>query len=359
MQNAAKKIVTVVGARPQFIKAFALSRALKQAPDLEEILIHTGQHFDEKMSEIFFSELGIARPRYHFAIHGGSHGTMTARMLEEIEDVLLQEKPDAVVVYGDTNSTLAGALAAAKLHIPLVHIEAGLRSFDRHMPEEINRVVTDHLSDILICPTQVAIDNLTREGIARNLYLAGDLMYDAMTIATPLAEQSSTILETLGLVSGRYGVATVHRAANTDDPETLARILDFIAAEARTRPIVFPLHPRTLAAANHAGFDPARPGVRVIEPVGYLDMCRLLHHAAVVLTDSGGVQKEAYFHRVPCITLRNETEWTETIDAGWNRLWTSDSYNERREILDYGDGDAATEIVSIIRSALGPARSGR
>ena len=352
MQNAPKKIVTVVGARPQFIKAFALSRALKQAPDLEEILIHTGQHFDEKMSEIFFSELGITPPRYHFAIHGDSHGTMTARMLEEIEDVLLQEKPDAVVVYGDTNSTLAGALAAAKLHAPLVHIEAGLRSFDRRMPEEVNRVVTDHLSDILICPTRVAIDNLAREGIIRGVHLAGDLMYDAMTIATPLAERRSTILETLGLNPGQYGVATVHRAANTDDPEKLARILDFVAAETRTRPIVFPLHPRTLAAASRAGLDPARPGVRVIEPVGYLDMCQLLHHAAVVLTDSGGVQKEAYFHRVPCITLRNETEWTETIDAGWNRLWTSDAYKERREIPDYGDGDAATEIVSIIRSAL-------
>ncbi len=355
MQNAVKKIVTVVGARPQFIKAFALSRALKQTPDLEEILIHTGQHFDEKMSAIFFSELGIAPPRYHFAIHGGSHGTMTARMLEEIEDVLLQEKPEAVVVYGDTNSTLAGALAAAKLHIPLVHVEAGLRSFDRRMPEEINRVVTDHLSDILICPTQVAIDNLAREGISRGVHLAGDLMYDAMTIATPLAEQRSTILETFGLSPGQYGVATVHRAANTDDPETLARILDFVAAEARTQPIVFPLHPRTLAAASRAGLNPARPGVHVIEPVGYLDMCRLLHHAAVVLTDSGGVQKEAYFHRVPCVTLRDETEWTETIDAGWNRLWSSDTYKERHEIPDYGDGDAATEIVSIIRSALQPA----
>jgi len=354
MQKA-RKIVTVVGARPQFIKAFALSRALKQAPDLEEILIHTGQHFDEKMSEIFFSELGITPPRYHFAIHGGSHGTMTARMLEEIEDVLLQEKPDAIVVYGDTNSTLAGALAAAKLHITLVHIEAGLRSFDRQMPEEVNRVVTDHLSDVLICPTKVAIGNLAREGIARGVHLAGDLMYDAMTIATPLAERRSTILETLGLSPGQYGVATVHRAANTDDSKMLTRILDFVAAEAQTRPIVFPLHPRTLAAASRAGIDPARPGVRVIEPVGYLDMCRLLHHAAVVLTDSGGVQKEAYFHRVPCITLRNETEWTETIDAGWNRLWSSDSYKERREILDYGDGNAATEIVSIIRGALQPA----
>jgi UDP-GlcNAc3NAcA epimerase len=280
---------------------------------------------------------------------------MTARMLEEIEDVLLQEKPDAVVVYGDTNSTLAGALAASKLNIALVHIEAGLRSFDRRMPEEVNRVVTDHLSDILICPTKVAIDNLAREGITRGVHLAGDLMYDAMTLATPLAEQRSTILETLALNPGKYGVATVHRAANTDDPEMLARILDFVAIEAQTQPIVFPLHPRTVAAASRAGLDPARHGIHVIEPVGYLDMCRLLHHAAVVLTDSGGVQKEAYFHRVPCITLRNETEWTETIDAGWNRLWTSEAYKERGEIPDYGNGNAATEIVSIIQTALHPA----
>jgi UDP-GlcNAc3NAcA epimerase len=354
MQGVRRKIATVVGARPQFIKAFALSRAFAQAPDFEEILIHTGQHFDENMSEVFFSELQIPPPRYHFAIHGGSHGTMTARMLEEIEDVLLQEKPDAAVVYGDTNSTLAGALAAAKLHVPLIHIEAGLRSFDKRMPEEVNRVVADHLSDVLVCPTRTAIDNLAREGITRGVHPAGDLMYDAMRIATPLAERTSAILETLGLKPAAYGVATIHRAANTDDPAALARVLDFVAAEARKQPIVLPLHPRTLAAAGAAGLDPERPGVRVIAPVGYLDMCRLLHHASVVLTDSGGVQKEAYFHRVPCITLRDRTEWTETIAHGWNRLWLSDNYAERREIPDYGDGNAAGEIVGIIRAALAP-----
>jgi UDP-GlcNAc3NAcA epimerase len=355
MQNARRKIATVVGARPQFIKAFALSRALAQAADFAEILIHTGQHFDDSMSAIFFSELQIPPPRYHFAIHGGGHGTMTARMLEEIEDVLLQEKPDAVVVYGDTNSTLAGALAAAKLHIPLIHIEAGLRSFDKRMPEEINRVVADHLSDVLICPTRAAVDNLAREGITRGVHLTGDLMYDAMKIATPVAERTSRILEALGLNPGGYGVATIHRAANTDDAAALARVLDFIAGEALRNPIVFPLHPRTLAAARDAGLDPGRPGVRVIEPVGYLDMCRLLHHAAVVLTDSGGVQKEAYFHRVPCITLRDRTEWTETIECGWNRLWLSNGYTQRREIPDYGDGNAAAEIVTIMRDALNAA----
>jgi UDP-GlcNAc3NAcA epimerase len=356
MHSARKRIATVVGARPQFVKAFALSRALAQSPDFEEILIHTGQHFDDNMSDVFFQELEIPPPRYHFAIHGGSHGTMTARMLEEIEDVLLQEKTDAVVVYGDTNSTLAGALAAAKLHIPLIHIEAGLRSFDRRMPEEVNRVVADHLSDVLICPTRAAIDNLAREGITRGVHRAGDLMYDAMRLATPVAERTSRILETLGLDPRGYGVATVHRSANTDDPAALARVLDFIAREARTRPIVFPLHPRTLAAAARAGLDPKRAGVRVIEPVGYLDMCRLLHNAEIVLTDSGGVQKEAYFHRVACVTLRDQTEWTETIECGWNRLWHSDGYAERRDIPDYGDGTAAAEIVSVMRGALNAAR---
>jgi UDP-GlcNAc3NAcA epimerase len=352
MQNVRKKIVTVVGARPQFVKAFALSRVLAQAPDFEEMLVHTGQHFDDNMSAIFFTELNIAPPRYHFAIHGGSHGTMTARMLEEIEDVLLQEKPDAVVVYGDTNSTLAGALAAAKLHVPLMHIEAGLRSFDRRMPEEINRVVADHLSNVLICPTRVAIDNLAREGITRGVHLTGDLMYDAMRLATPVAERTSRVLETLGVKPGGYGVATIHRAENTDDSAALARVFDFIAKEAQTRPIVFPLHPRTLAAAATAGLDPKRPGVLVIAPVGYLDMCRLLHHAALVLTDSGGIQKEAYFHRVPCITMRDRTEWTETVACGWNRLWSSHGYSKRRDIADYGDGNAAAEIVTIMRSAL-------
>ena len=355
MANPRRKIATIVGARPQFIKAFALSRALGHAADFEEVLIHTGQHFDDNMSDIFFTELRIPPPRYHFAIHGGSHGTMTARMLEEIEDVLLQEKPDAVVVYGDTNSTLAGALAAAKLHIPLVHIEAGLRSFDKRMPEEINRVVADHLGDVLICPTRTAIDNLAREGITRGVHLAGDLMYDAMRIATPVAERISKILETLGLAPGTYGVATIHRASNTDDPAALARALDFIAQEARQRPIVFPLHPRTLAAANAAGLALEHPGVRVIAPLGYLDMCRLLHHASVVLTDSGGVQKEAYFHRVPCVTLRDRTEWTETIECGWNRLWHVDGYRERRDIKDYGDGNAAAEIVAILRATLNAA----
>lgn len=352
MQRAPRKIVTVAGTRPQFIKAFALSRALAEASDFEEVLIHTGQHFDDNMSAVFFSELNIKRPRHHFSIDGTRHGATTAQMLAAIEGALLEERPDAVIVYGDTNSTLAGALAAAKLELPLIHIEAGLRSFNRRMPEEINRVVADHLSNILFCPTRVAVANLAREGIADNVHRVGDLMYDAMLIALPIAERVSPILETLQLTPAGYGVATVHRAHNTDDPAVLARLLDFIAAEAGEQPIVFPIHPRTRAAAAKAGLDPGCGGVRVVEPLGYLDMCRLLHHASVVLTDSGGVQKEAYFHKVPCVTLRDETEWTETVACGWNRLWHTPDYKARREIDDYGDGRAASEIVDILRGSL-------
>jgi len=352
MRRASKKIVTVVGTRPQFIKAFALSRVLSAASDFEEILVHTGQHFDDNMSAIFFSELEVRPPRYHFALKGTRHGAMTAEMLSAIETVFIDEEPDAVIVYGDTNSTLAGALAAAKLQIPLVHIEAGLRSFNRRMPEETNRVVTDHLSDVLFCPTDAALANLAREGIARNVHKVGDLMYDAMLIAMPIAEQNSVILDTLGLTAGAYGVATIHRAENTDDPAHLARLFDFIEAESKKQPIVFPLHPRTRIAAKNAGLNPNHPGICVIEPVGYLDMCMLLHNASTVFTDSGGLQKEAYFHRVPCVTLRDETEWIETVECGWNRLWQTESFKDRRDIEDYGQGNSAAEILDILRAAL-------
>jgi UDP-GlcNAc3NAcA epimerase len=344
-----RKIVTIVGARPQFIKAFALSRALKNDPDFEEILVHTGQHFDDNMSAVFFSELDIPPPRHHFSVSPGGQGAVTGQMLHAVEDVLLRERPAAVIVYGDTNSTLAGALAASKLQIPLIHIEAGLRSFNRAMPEEINRVVTDHISDILFCPTSVAVANLAREGITKGVHLVGDLMHDATLIATPIAERTSKILDDLKLTSGEYGVATVHRVGNTDDPAMLARLLDFIAAKAQKTPIVFPIHPRTVTAMKKAGLDPNRPGVRVIAPVGYLDMCKLLHHAIMVLTDSGGVQKEAYFHRVSCVTLRDETEWVETVECGWNRLWNMPDYEPRREIADYGDGNTAHEILDTMR----------
>jgi UDP-GlcNAc3NAcA epimerase len=348
-----RKLVTIVGARPQFIKAFALSRAFDATPDFDEILVHTGQHFDANMSAVFFDELGIRPPAYQFSVDATEPGAATAQMLTAIEDALFAEKPDGVIVYGDTNSTLAGALAAAKQNIPLVHIEAGMRSFDRRMPEEVNRIVADHLSDLLLCVTQHAVENLAREGIARNVHRVGDLMYDATLLATAEAEKRSAIVERLSLMPKRYGVATVHRAANTDDPERLRRAFDFIAREAERQPMVFPIHPRTANAAAAYDLDPKRPGVRVIEPVGYLDMCHLLHHATIVLTDSGGLQKEAYFHRVPCVTLRDETEWVETVESGWNRLWTVPDYRERRDIADFGNGHAAESVLHALRDWFG------
>ncbi len=329
---------------------------MRSHPGFEEILVHTGQHFDASMSDIFFSELEIPPPRYRFDIHGGSHGAMTGRMLAAIEDVLIAEKPDAVLVYGDTNSTLAGALAAAKLAIPLIHVEAGLRSFNRTMPEEINRVVADRLSSVLLCPTSIAIENLAREGIVQGVHKTGDLMNDATQLASELAKKHSDIVQRLGLEPRGYGVATIHRAENTDDADVLGKIAAFIAVEAQKYPIVLPLHPRTRDAAKAAGIDFAQSGVRVIEPVGYLDMCRLLQSANIVLTDSGGLQKEAYFHRVPCVTLRNETEWVETVEYGWNRLWTVPDYRPRRPILEYGDGHAAEEILGILSAAFGAER---
>jgi UDP-GlcNAc3NAcA epimerase len=346
------KLITIVGARPQFIKAFALSRALAEAVDFDEILVHTGQHFDANMSTVFFDELGIRRPKYHFDVQTSEPGAAVAQMLSAIEGALQTEQPDAVIVYGDTNSTLAGALAAAQARIPLVHVEAGMRSFNRRMLEEINRVATDHLSDMHLCVTHTAAENLAREGIVQNVRVVGDLMQDATRLATETAERTSTILERLSLQARAYGVATVHRAGNTDDLDMLARLFDFIAAEAQRQPIVFPIHPRTARAAAEFGLNPHRPGIIVIEPVGYLDMCHLLHHATIVLTDSGGLQKEAYFHRVPCVTLRGETEWVETIACGWNRLWTVPEYRERREIADFGQGDAAAKIVQCLRDGL-------
>jgi UDP-GlcNAc3NAcA epimerase len=351
-----RRVVTITGARPQFIKAFALSRALAAAPDFEEILVHTGQHFDDNMSAVFFDELGLQQPKYHLSVDGTGHGATTAQMLANLEAVLFAEKPDAAIVYGDTNSTLAGALAAAKLCIPVIHVEAGMRSFNRSMPEEINRIVADHLSEMLLCVTHTAVTNLAAEGIRKGVHLVGDLMYDATLFATAIAEKQSHILDRLTLTPKGYGVATVHRASNTDDPAALAAVLDFIAKEAARQPVVFPVHPRTAKAAANAGLDLGSTGALIVEPVGYLDMCQLLHHAAIVLTDSGGVQKEAYFHRVPCITLRDETEWVETVQCGWNRLWTEPDYKPRREIEDFGDGHSAKRIVECLRSNIGGER---
>jgi UDP-GlcNAc3NAcA epimerase len=345
------KILTIVGARPQFIKSAAISRALERASGLAEIIVHTGQHFDPEMSAVFFKELAMPTPAYNLGIHGGGHGDMTGRMLAALEPIMEAERPDVVLVYGDTNSTLAGALVAAKLHLPVAHVEAGLRSFNRGMPEEINRVVADHLSDMLLAPTQAAIDNLAREGITGGVHRVGDVMYDVALFAAEAAQQKSTILARLGLADKGYALATVHRAENTDDPAALAAVLQFLRDEARRVPVVLPLHPRTRAAMREAG--ETMTGLRVVAPVGFLDMHCLLQGAALVMTDSGGVQKEAYFHRVPCITLRDQTEWVETVEAGWNRLWRGPDYAPRRDIDEYGDGHAAEKIVGLLAARYG------
>jgi UDP-GlcNAc3NAcA epimerase len=346
-----KKIATIIGARPQFIKAAVVSRLLQNEEMVEEVLIHTGQHFDANMSEIFFKELDIPRPRYELNISGGGHGQMTGRMMEAVEEVLTKENPDLILVYGDTNSTLAGALTAAKMHIPVAHIEAGLRSFNRQMPEEINRVLTDHISALLLCPTQTSIDNLEREGVRDGVHLVGDVMFDATLFASEQARERSKILQTLGLIEDGYGLCTLHRAENTDDPERFETICRFIEAEAENVPIIFPVHPRTRQVLESRGRQ--LKGVTCIEPVGYFDLHQLLGGATILLTDSGGLQKEAYFHRKPCITLRDETEWVETLDAGWNRLWTSEGYCEpRRTIADYGDGHSGEKMVSLLLDQL-------
>lgn len=340
-----RRILTVVGARPQFVKAAAMSRAIAANPGTDEILVHTGQHFDPEMSRVFFAELDIPEPRINLGIHGGNHGAMTGRMLAAIEEVILAERPDAVLVPGDTNSTLAGALAAAKLHVPIAHLEAGLRSFNRQMPEEINRILTDHLSALLLCPTATAVANLAREGVTAGVHDIGDVMYDATLFAADRARQS-TVLDRLGIAGRPYAVATLHRAESTDDRDRLAEIVAFLKDRARDHVVVLPIHPRTRARIAACGLDLA--GLRVCEPLGYLDMHRLLQSALAVFTDSGGLQKEAYFHRVPCVTLRSETEWVETVAAGWNRLWQGPDYRPRREIAAFGDGRAAQKAASLL-----------
>jgi UDP-GlcNAc3NAcA epimerase len=341
-------VLTVVGARPQFIKAAPVSVALAKAA-LTEVMVHTGQHFDADMSEQFFTELGIPSPAHQLSIHSLSHAAMTGRMLEAIEAVILQDRPDWVLVYGDTNSTLAGALAATKLHVPVAHVEAGLRSFNRRMPEEVNRVLTDHVSDLLFCPTTTAVENLRREGIEAGVHAVGDVMFDSALRAIKLAREQSNILQVHGLRPGGYAVATVHRAENTDDPERLQRVLAWLEAASEERPVVLPVHPRTRALIGHLDWQP--PGIALLRPLGYLDMAILVSRAAAVFTDSGGLQKEAYFYRVPCVTLRDETEWVETVEAGWNRLWTEPRYRPRREIDAYGTGDAAERIARTLLDA--------
>ena len=355
------KILTVIGARPQFIKASAVSRAIQaenaRGAGLHEVIVHTGQHFDTNMSKVFFEELSIPEPDYHLGIASLSHGAMTGRMLEAIESVLLKEKPDVMLVYGDTNSTLAGALAAAKLHVPVAHVEAGLRSFNKRMPEEVNRILTDHVSNLLFCPTQTAVDNLGREGIRSGVHLVGDVMFDVTLHYSELAVERHT-LEKWGVTDKGYALCTVHRAENTDDPARLQGILGAMRDIACEIPVILPLHPRTRKIIDCMGQTEALRGLTVLEPQSYLEMLRLEMSAKVILTDSGGVQKEAFFHRVPCITLRNETEWVETVEMGWNVLVGADRnaivaacqpHEECfRFVKVYGDGEAAKKIVDLI-----------
>jgi len=341
------RIVTIVGARPQFIKAGPVSRAFRDA-GIDEVLIHTGQHFDDGMSDVFFRELGLAAPDHNLGISGGGHGDMTGRMLIALEPVLTANRPDGLLIYGDTNSTLAAALVAAKLDIPVFHVEAGLRSFRRAQPEEINRRVADHLSALLFCPTPQAVSHLAREGVTRGVMLVGDVMFDAALAAAERPE-GADVVSRLGLTPGQYEVATVHRAENTDDNAQLAKVVDFLKARPGT--VVLPLHPRTKSALQRAGLT--LDGITVTDPLGYLEMTHLVKASAGVLTDSGGLQKEAYFHRVPCITLRDETEWTETVEAGWNRLWLSpETKTSRRDIDAYGDGNAAQRIAQAVAAYL-------
>lgn len=318
------KIASIVGARPQFIKAAPVCRALRRSGLHTEILIHTGQHYDPSMSDVFFEELNIPAPDHHLGVGSAPHGEQTGAMLAAVERIFLAERPDAVLVYGDTNSTLAGALAAAKLSIPTAHVEAGLRSFNRRMPEEINRVVADHLAALLFCPSENAAANLAREGITAGVHVVGDVMADALAAAGERASGRSAILKRLGLRPGGFLLATIHRAENTDDSVRLQAILKAFARIPET--IVFPVHPRTRKTLAALG-DPhlTLPNLRTIDPVGYLDMARLERSARLILTDSGGVQKEAYWLGVPCLTLRDETEWVETVEAGWNRLVGADT----------------------------------
>ncbi len=362
-----KTILTVIGARPQFIKASVVSHAIAQTPGLREIVVHTGQHYDANMSDVFFAELGMSVPEHRLGIGGGNHGAMTGRMLEEIEKVLLTLRPDTVLVYGDTNSTLAAALAAAKLHIPVAHVEAGLRSFNMLMPEEINRILTDRISRWLFAPTAAAVTHLKAEGVAaEQIFLVGDVMYDVALHHGARVSAQGGALERLGLAPKGYILTTVHRAENTDDPQRLNAVVDGLIAAAQSLPVVWPVHPRTLAALKQAGkLEGVSRQLRLIDPVGYLDMVQLERYAALIATDSGGVQKEAFFYQVPCVTLRDETEWVELVEGGWNRVVpptdagtiaaaiTAALASKGAAITPYGEGDAADRIVERLGIDLG------
>jgi UDP-N-acetylglucosamine 2-epimerase (non-hydrolysing) len=347
------KVLSVVGARPQFIKAFVVSRELR--PDHEEVLVHTGQHYDEKMSNMFFEELGMPEPDYNLGVGSDSHGRQTAAMLEGIEEVLETEAPDVLLLYGDTNSTLAGAIAGTKMHPLVAHVEAGLRSYNREMPEEINRVLTDHASDLLFPPSESAAEKLEEEGINEGVHVVGDVMYDAILWARDIAESESGILERVGLAENEFILSTVHRVGNTDNQERLEPIID--ALSNAPLPVVLPIHPRTENRLKKYGmWEQATSGIEIIDPVGYLDFVRLLDASERVATDSGGVQKEAFYLDTPCVTIREETEWIETIESGWNVLVGTKRDAIHHELRHhemppnnpepYGDGNAAKRIVN-------------
>jgi len=375
------KLITIVGARPQFVKASAVIRATqklnKRGKRIREILIHTGQHYDYLMDRVFFEELKLPEPDYHLGVGSGSHARQTGIMLERIEAVLQKEKPHVVMVYGDTNSTLAGALAAAKLNLPVAHVEAGLRSYNRRMPEEINRLLTDHLSTFLFCPTQQAIRNLSKEGVKdgrkRIVKKVGDVMYDSILFYSKIAEKKSTLLEDLGLCNPQsaighrqYFLATLHRAENTDDPQRLRSILKALDEIGGNTLVILPLHPRTKKMMKVYHLLPRFKNIKFIEPVSYLDMLKLEKNAKAILTDSGGIQKEAYWFGVPCFTLREETEWVETIEQGWNTLVGTEekkiveavrqligkSLPERRPGI-FGDGKAGGTILRLLKNQFG------
>ncbi len=363
----AVRILTVIGNRPQFVKAAAVSRHLRDGA--EEILVHTGQHYDRELSEIFFEELEVPPPDHQLEAGSGSHAEQTAAIMTGLESLVADEAPDAMLVYGDTNSTLGGALVAAKQEVPVAHVEAGMRSFDRAMPEEVNRVVADCLSDLLLCSTETAVENLTAEGRGDSAHLVGDVMADIAFTFGPIADKRSDADERLGVEPGEYLLATAHRAGNVDDPDNLALLVTVLVRAAVGTKLVFPAHPRTRARLDTAGLLDALAGANVIvsEPLGYLDFTKLVRGARAVLTDSGGLQKEAYLNKVPCVTLRNTTEWVETVDQGWNRLVGLDAdaaiaaleelierrRSEEPDTTIYGDGEAGKRVSEEITRWLG------
>ncbi len=354
------KILTIIGARPQFIKAASISRKIQEYNDIKEVILHTGQHYDKNMSKLFFDELGIKKPKYNLNIISDRHGEQTGKMLIGIEEVITDESPDWVLVYGDTNSTLAGALSASKIHVPIAHVEAGLRSFNKKMPEEINRVITDHVSEALFTPTKIATNNLIAEGIANHRIIeVGDVMYDVTLLFSDIAQNQSKIFKKINRGKD-YILCTIHRAENTDNPTRLLKIFDQLEIVSSKYPVVIPLHPRTKNKLKSIKFDFSCSNIQFIEPVGYLDMLNLEKNSLLIITDSGGIQKEAYFHQIPCITLRQETEWQELVEAGYNKLALNDNtplidildqmiqLNFKNDIKFYGDGNSAEKIINNI-----------